>query len=67
MTAPDNLWFGLLVRKGTPEDVVKKLSDAIAKTVQEKETKDLYAKLMFIDAYLDGNYNASKITRFSSF
>lgn len=53
-TAPDNLWFGLLVRKDTPAPVARKLAQAVADAAHAQATRDIYAKLMFIDAYLDG-------------
>lgn len=49
----DSLWFGLLVRKGVPADIVAKLESAIKDAVTQKETKELYAKLRFTDSYLD--------------
>lgn len=51
---PDRLWFGLLVRRGTPEDVITRLEAAVKDAAAQPETKALYAKLNFTDAYLDG-------------
>lgn len=51
---PDRLWFGLLVRAGTPDEVIKRLQGAIKDAAAQPETKALYARLNFTDAYLDG-------------
>ena len=51
---PDRLWFGLLVRAGTPADVVKRLEDAVRDAASQPETKAMYERLNFTDAYLDG-------------
>ncbi len=62
-SAPDNLWFGLIVRKDTPATVVKKLSQAVSEAAHSQTTRDIYAKLMFIDAYLDGPAFQEVITK----
>ena len=51
---PDRLWFGLMVRTGTPDEAVQKLSGAIRDAASQKETRDMYEKLRFTEAYLDG-------------
>lgn len=50
----DNLWFGLIVRKGVPAEAVSILENAIKDAAGQKETKELYAKLRFTDGYLNG-------------
>lgn len=50
---PDRLWFGLIVRKGTPEDVIARLEEAIKNAASQPETRQMYEKLNFTDAYLD--------------
>lgn len=52
---PDRLWFGLIVRKGTPENVIRRLEEAIKDAASQAETKKLYEKLNFTEAYLDGS------------
>jgi tripartite-type tricarboxylate transporter receptor subunit TctC len=47
------VWFGIVVRKGTPQPVVEKLGTAIAKVAREPKTKELYKKFHLTDAYLN--------------
>jgi tripartite-type tricarboxylate transporter receptor subunit TctC len=48
------VWFGLLTRKGTPDDVVAKLRSAIEKVAATQTTRDNYAKQDLNEAFLDG-------------
>ena len=50
----DNLWFGLIVRKGVPAEALSALENALKNAASQQETKELYAKLRFTDSYLDG-------------
>lgn len=50
----DDLWFGLLVRKGVPANAMTAIENAIKDAVNQEETKKLYATLRFTDSYLDG-------------
>lgn len=50
----DQLWFGLIVRKEVPADVLATLEKAVADAVSQQETKDLYTQLRYTDGYLDG-------------
>lgn len=47
------VWFGLLAPKGTPEDALETLREAVAKVADTEETRDLYKKFNFNEAYLD--------------
>jgi tripartite-type tricarboxylate transporter receptor subunit TctC len=38
--APPVLWYGLLVPKGTPADIVAKLNDALAQTLKKPEVRE---------------------------
>lgn len=51
---PDRLWFGLVVRKGVPDEAVRKLSDAVRDAASQKDTRAMYEKLRFTEAYRDG-------------
>lgn len=50
----DNLWFGLIVRKGVPAEAVRILENAVKDAAGQKETKELYARLRFADSYIGG-------------
>lgn len=50
----DQLWFGLVVRKEVPADVMAVIEKAVADATSQPETKDLYKQLRFTDGYLDG-------------
>ncbi len=51
---PDSLWFGLLVRKETPKEIIAQLEAAVKDAATQPETKEMYKKLNFNEAYLDG-------------
>ena len=57
------VWFGLLVKRGTPEDRVQQLRSEINKIAREPKTLELYRKLNFTPAYLSGPDFARKIER----
>mgnify|MGYP001127553422 CR=1 FL=1 len=46
------VWFGLLVRKGTPDDIIEKLKETIRKTAKDEKTIEMYRKFYFTDAFL---------------
>ena len=48
------VWFGLLTKNGTPEKVVAKLRDVVAKVANTQKTRSLYKKFNFNEAFLDG-------------
>lgn len=48
------VWFGLLTKKGTPEDVTAKLRETVSEVANSDETRDLYKKFNFNEAFLDG-------------
>ncbi len=48
------VWFGLLTRRGTPDDVVQALRRAVAEVAQSPDTLALYRKFNFNPAFLDG-------------
>lgn len=47
------VWFGLLVRKGTPAPIVDKLKAIVAEVTKDQKTKSLYKKFYFTEDYLD--------------
>jgi tripartite-type tricarboxylate transporter receptor subunit TctC len=46
------VWFGLLVRKGTPADIVEKLKGIIYEVAKDEKTLKLYEKFYFTEAFL---------------
>lgn len=50
----DPLWFGLVVRKEVPAEVLAVIEKTVADAVSRPETKELYKQLRFTDGYLDG-------------
>ncbi len=57
------VWFGLLVRKGTPPDIVEKLKKSIYDVAQDEKTRKLYKKLHLNEAFLDADAFQDRITR----
>lgn len=53
-TTPDQLWFGLVVRKEVPADRIAILADAVRDAAAQPETKALYTTLRYTDSYLPG-------------
>lgn len=47
-----DLWRGIVVPKGTPPDVIKKLEEAIRLTVESPEFQDTGQKIGFLPAFL---------------
>ncbi|MGP4670275.1 Bug family tripartite tricarboxylate transporter substrate binding protein [Agrobacterium pusense] len=48
------LWYGYMAPKGTPDPIVKKLSDAISRGVQSEAFKSKFDPLAFQEALLSG-------------
>lgn len=49
------VWFGLLTRKGTPQDRVTKLRDVVKKVANDPGTAELYKRFNFNEAFLEGS------------
>lgn len=47
------VWFGIVVRKGTPRAVIDRLTTATAAVAKDQKTKDMYKKVHLTEAYLD--------------
>lgn len=50
----DQLWFGVVVRKEVPTDVLETLEKTIADAAAQQNTKDMYKQLRYTDGYLSG-------------
>ncbi|PWW03721.1 tripartite-type tricarboxylate transporter receptor subunit TctC [Hoeflea marina] len=50
-----SVWFGLVARKGTPDDVLASLDAALKEIAVSDELKSLYAKYSYTDAFLDAD------------
>ena len=48
------VWFGLLTKKGTPDAIVAKLRKIVGEVANTPETRALYKKFNFNEAFLDG-------------
>ena len=46
------IWYGLVAKKGTPEDIINKVEDAVKQTLAEAEVKTAFEKGNLIMAYL---------------
>lgn len=57
----DNLWFGLLVNRNVPPQVLEKLRAAVREAATNPETQKVYQTLRFEDGYLDGDAFAAVI------
>lgn len=57
------VWYGILAPKSTPDDVVKKLSDAIQKASENPKVQDAWKKLYLVPAYLNPQDFAARIKR----
>jgi len=57
-----DLWRGIVVPKGTPANVVKKLEDAIRQTVASPEFQEAGAKIGFLPAFLPASEFAKVIS-----
>lgn len=55
------VWFGLLAPKGTPDAALATLRKAVAKVTDTDETRDLYKKFNFNEAYLDADSFQARI------
>lgn len=51
--------FAVYVKAGTPDDIVQRLRDAVATTVQKEEYKALLAKAGLTDTYLNAEESAA--------
>lgn len=56
-----SVWFGLLVRAGTPEAITARLAEAVAEVARADATRELYRRFNFNDAYLDPEQFAARI------
>ncbi|AQZ53869.1 tripartite tricarboxylate transporter substrate binding protein [Martelella mediterranea] len=48
-----SVWFGLVTRKGTPDDVIAKLDAALKEIAASDELAELYSKFSYTDAFRD--------------
>lgn len=57
------VWFGVLVRRDTPEEIRARLEEAVAEVAEDPATRQLYAQFHFSEAYLDADAFQERVER----